>query len=713
VATVRTKIGEVNKEGVKFQLPAISALEKKPSVVFVSRLALREGNSKKPIYQIHKWWARRLGSVFRSILIGATTPASKALQLPEELFYKRHDLSGCVVLDPFVGGGTSVVEAAKFNANVIGVDIDPVACFVTRKELEAAGEPGLKREFGAIARAVKSEILSYYRTKLPDGRTGTIIYAFWVQVIKCRNCKASTTAHPHFQLLRDRKRKKQIVFCRSCHAVHELSLRRTRFACSSCFAETVIHRGHTRAGKFACPDCASTATINSLISSKKPLPQKLFALEVLVDGTNERVFKKADAGDLVLFAKARRQWRRRARKRCLVPTELIPVKGRVDPRPVSLGYKRYRDLFNERQLLCLSLIAEAIARISSKRNREFLATAFSDSLAANNMFCFYAFDYQKLTPLFGLHAYHQIMRPVENNVWGSEAGRGSFAKCFAKLLRAKRYAKEPFEYRYGKTGRPKQIVTGECIKPRVYERIPRRARNQPFAVLLNRSSENLGVIRPKSVDLILTDPPYYDNLAYSELSDFYHVWLKRLGLRSYRGKKKSHAPMADSLYVDSRNGKVDKEHAEFVAGLQAVFSECRRVLKDSGLFAFTFHHGNNSAWAALGSALFVAGFKVTNVFPVRSEGQSRFHSAAGNLKWDVVFCCRKRPDGEVRSKNISIESASLAERAHRKSVEWKRILKRAKLEFSPADQLNLCNAIRVMQMCNADIDPGLMARTAA
>src|SRR6266403_763866 len=126
-----------------FSIPSETALETNPAAIFASKLALREGNSKKPIYQIHKWWARRLGSVFRSILLGATTPKGQYSKLRKNFFYEKHDLSGLVVLDPFVGGGTTLVEAAKCNASVIGVDIDPVACFITAKEVAPFDEKSL------------------------------------------------------------------------------------------------------------------------------------------------------------------------------------------------------------------------------------------------------------------------------------------------------------------------------------------------------------------------------------------------------------------------------------------------------------------------------------------------------------------------------------------------------------------------------------------
>ena len=88
----------------------------------------------------------------------------------------------------------------------------------------------------------------------------------------------------------------------------------------------------------------------------------------------------------------------------------------MDKRPISYGFHRYAELFNSRQLLCLATILRTILNVKEDSLQELLLLAFSDSLASNNMMCYYAFDYDKMTPLFGLHGYNVVTRPVENNV---------------------------------------------------------------------------------------------------------------------------------------------------------------------------------------------------------------------------------------------------------------------------------------------------------
>ena len=641
--------------------------------------------------------------MFRSILLGATTPRSQYSKLSKDFFYQKHDLSGLIVLDPFVGGGTTLVEAAKCNASVIGVDIDPVACFVTSKELHPANESLLLEAFSRVAAECKDTLTSWYRTTLSNGSSGTIVYSFWVDLIRCPDCKLVSEAHPHYQLSRSKYYPKHVVFCSYCGEVGEIPKHWEHFSCQSCGRRTDVGKGPIHKGKFTCPQCSYRGTFHSIATGGRRLKQRMFALEVLPDGEERTVFKKANAKDQALYTKASRAWRERKRIDRFVPTDTIPIKNRVDRRPVLYGYRKYSDLFNDRQLLCLSTLADSIAHIQDVASREFLATAFSDCLAANNMFCFYAFDYQKLTPLFGLHAYHKVNRPVENNVWGAELGRGSFTKCFNKLLRAKRYGAAPFEYRYSQRSHdPKQVKTGESIKTVLVDSIPQDLSvGSPFGILLNQSSEKLGQISNGTVDLILSDPPYYDNIAYSELSDFYHVWLKRLRLPSYKGNSQTRTPLHESLYV--RNNKDhNSEHIKFADGLKKVIRECHRVLKDKGLFVFTFHHKNWRAWSSLGSALFHAGFDITNVFPVRSEGQSQFHSAAGNLKWDAVFCCRKRQTGESVNPFVALKARK---RAANEVSRWEAELRPSKLKLGPADRASIRCAFYLKALLNCFVDP--------
>jgi adenine-specific DNA methylase len=142
------------------------------------------------------------------------------------------------------------------------------------------------------------------------------------------------------------------------------------------------------------------------------------------------------------------------------------------------------------------------------------------------------------------------------------------------------------------------------------------------------------------VDAVVTDPPYESNVMYSELSNFFYVWL-RLSLRS------RYPWFADDVVPWERevisNRVQNKGHREYLDGLTQVFRECHRVLKGDGVMTFTFHHMNPRAWGSVLQALLNAGFVVSCVWPAKSEMDASTHLRGLNsMHYDSVVVCRKR-----------------------------------------------------------------------
>lgn len=132
----------------------------------------------RPIYHIHKWWAKRLGSVFRAVVSGALSEGSW------RGFHKLQDFSGKVVLDPFMGSGTTLGEAAKLGAHVVGCDANPVSTFMVRQALTRVNPVDLETEFRSIERDVRDRILSYHTTMIPGEETpARALYHFWVKTV--------------------------------------------------------------------------------------------------------------------------------------------------------------------------------------------------------------------------------------------------------------------------------------------------------------------------------------------------------------------------------------------------------------------------------------------------------------------------------------------------------------------------------------------------
>jgi putative DNA methylase len=170
-------------------------------IVEINRLAEPERNSFKPIYQMHKWFARRASCVFRAILLGALKPAVQPDGTQTDLmaeFYRNHaddpDTRGKIVLDPFMGGGTTVVESLRLGCKAIGVDLNPVAWFIVKTEIEPVELAALEDAFERLAerpvawnggKALRDTLLDLYRTEAAPGVEADVIYTFWVKHAIC------------------------------------------------------------------------------------------------------------------------------------------------------------------------------------------------------------------------------------------------------------------------------------------------------------------------------------------------------------------------------------------------------------------------------------------------------------------------------------------------------------------------------------------------
>jgi hypothetical protein len=179
-------------KAIRLPVPDFSDPNRKPTCLEVdfpigpiNALSKLEGNAGKPIYQMSKWWARRRSSVFRSLLIAAATEApddhEQAQKRVWDHYYSNHQKAGSFkklkVLEPFMGGGTTVVEGARLGFQVTGIDLNPVAWFVTKNEVACSDPAQVKALFDRIEVEVKPLIQPFYTTTCPRGHKGR-----WIDV---------------------------------------------------------------------------------------------------------------------------------------------------------------------------------------------------------------------------------------------------------------------------------------------------------------------------------------------------------------------------------------------------------------------------------------------------------------------------------------------------------------------------------------------------
>lgn len=155
----------------------------------------------------------------------------------------------------------------------------------------------------------------------------------------------------------------------------------------------------------------------------------------------------------------------------------------------------------------------------------------------------------------------------------------------------------------------------------------------------------------KFFDAVITDPPYYDNVPYSDLSDFFYVWLKRSIGELYPDLFMTPlTPKTDELVADTvrRGGSMEAARKWFEENLTQAFREIARVLKDNGIAVIVFAHKSVEAWDAVITALLNAGLMMTASWAVKMEMEARLRSqASAALLSSVLMVCRKRTANEI------------------------------------------------------------------
>ena len=629
----------------------------------LDEIVRREANAKKPVYHLHKFWARRVGSTFRAMMLATFLKDDPMKHFYQKVTLKNSAGESPIILDPFIGGGTTIVEGLRLGAKLIGIDFDPLAWFITKKEVEPVDVKKFEDEFESLNKKVGKKIKSYYKTTCLEGHEADTMYVFWVRQVKCESCNERVPLYNSFVIAKYDGHE-ATVFCTHCGEVFTTSLG-DEVTCPYCKHEL---KTFARGKNYRCPHCGYNGDVlNSIRREGKPPTLEMFAIEHYCPKCGKRGYKKADEFDREQFEKAKKEFeeKRSVLIGKLVPDQHIPD-GYNTKQVKNFGYEYFYELFNERQLLCLSMLMEEILKIEDEMLRELFLITFSDTVNANNMMCKYEAGWRKLAPLFGLGAFWPPQAPVENNVWGTRLGRGSFVKYVKKAKRALKYMHDPYEIRIT-GGRSDHIrIQNDKISGRTTNRSTEFFNGYKNILLKCQTSEDMNFMTDECVDAVITDPPYYANIMYSELSDFFYVWL-RIGL-----KEKYPDVFGDPLITEEKakreilvNPEFGKDENFYIEGLKRVFRECHRVLKKDGLMAFTFHHKATEAWSAVLESLLDSNFSIIAAYPVHSETRSGVRKG---IRYDSILVCEKRKDRKLRSIPWAIFEAQLLDRME-KDVE--------------------------------------------
>ncbi|NOT61689.1 MAG: DUF1156 domain-containing protein [Acidobacteria bacterium] len=628
---------------------------------FISSVATRESWRKevyRPIYHVHKWWAKRLGSVFRGMLLGCVLPPETDLA---EAFYQKHDFSTVTVFDPFMGSGTTVGEAHKLGCIALGRDINPVACESVRVALGPLDRHELQEAFNELSTTVGARIRQLYQTE----EQAEALYYFWVKQAHCPACAVAVDLFSSFIFARnaypDRKPEVQLC-CPGCGDVFRASNGVEHATCRRCQLTFDPARGNAQGSKATCQACGEAFPIASAIRASGQPPQHRLYAKLLLTATDEKVYLPATLQDEAAYQKASLQLREElAQGKLRLPVNEL-ADGYNTRQAINYNYRTWRDFFNDRQLLALGWLQQAIAQLPRPAVRDALLTLFSGVLEFNNLFASYKGEGTgAVRHLFAHHILKPERTPIEANVWGTPKSSGSFSNLFkSRLLRALDYRDAPFEATLNSSG--KTFYASAAFSAQVNSDWATTSDWPNHSINLSCGSSAATALLDASIDLIVTDPPFFDNVHYSELADFFFAWQSLYPRGFLRADETTRHPSEVQ----------DADAQQFADKLKAVLAECHRILKPEGLLTFTYHHSRADGWTALVEALFDAGFAVINAHPVKAEMSVAVPKSQAKepIQLDIIFVCRQR--AETACAALSLDEA-LAQAAQRTSAKAARL----------------------------------------
>jgi putative DNA methylase len=534
-----------------------------------------------PVISLYRWWARRPHALIGALLDAALEDAGAPL----------------VCSDPFSGGGTVAVEAARRGMGVYAQDLHPWASTGLSVALDGLAPDEVAqagRRWLAELDGLRDEL---YTARCPvHGAEAESLTTFWVRLARCPECERRVHLFPYSLItLASRQRDETHGFfgCGACGHVTRSGMSAERRRCGRCgmgLADTRTALLGDR--QIRCPHRGCAHSFDAF--SQSPV-WEVVLVQRLCQSQDGPVVHLTPPED-----EDRTQARRGTTELPFALKEKIPTG--VETRTLRRGrMETWKDLYPPRQLRVMLEANAALERlpVSAKlRTRLRLALCGSAEMAGWSS----RWDrwYPKSFEAIANHRYSLTGLAVETNLL-AERGRGTLPRRLAHSVKAARWAHD---------GQLPVAQHRSAAGPRGTGR---------HVVAYGSSARQLP--DQDSVDLVVTDPPYFDDVQYAELAGLFLAWARALKLIPARVK----LDLGGEVVANSARGIGAEEYRRL---LTDVLSETRRTLKADGRMVLTFHNSDGRAWWALGRALADAGFVIRALAVARAEND-RDHAKRG------------------------------------------------------------------------------------
>lgn len=563
-----------------------------------------------------------------------------------------------VVLDPFAGGGAIPLEAGRLGAVAVANDYNPVAHLVERATCEYPqrfGSPGDRtvelEEFGKpvqrtqrVPNVLSHDVAYWARWILkraeeksahlyPTGKDGRPVVAYlWARTVPCTNpqCRAAV---PLIRSLALKSGKRGDV---SLKMVVDKAARRLRFEIAQGRTSSSTQGTKKQRGSATCPFCEQD-TVSEDDMRKAGVTGTMGAMMIAVVCLDRsgKVYRAVEAEDLEAVQRAQEQ-------PVDVPGEFIvpEINGpAASPRAGShrsinlelYGFKRWGQLFSHRQLLVLHAFLDAMVEAGKE-----VSTRFTDR------------EYARAIQLY-LGLWLDRIAAFSNTMcrWapGSEIIKTPFGGQSVPMMWDYPEA-NPFSGASGSA----ETQLGYMLDVVEHERSTLRKQIAPRFILGSATSIPLP---PKSVDCVVTDPPYGNSIAYADLSDFFYVWLKRSLSEVFPevfGTPQTPKDQEATSHKHRHEGSTERANARYQELLTKSFSNARTVTRPPHLVSVMFAHQSTEAWSALLSGLFDAGLAPDATWPIATEmPNTALAMGTASLETSVTVVCRPRVAGSAAS----------------------------------------------------------------